>query len=282
MNRSIYKDELNNAIRISEISKIETEIPFNGFAVKYVVSGQETYYANDKKYIVREGEYIIGNNFTKGLVKINEKNPVLGICIDISPQIITEVASYYDLNGTELKEFLLSDQFFVNRYNIKNTSLGYTLNEINKKIKKGNLMNDLQEKELFYSLAESVITDQRFVFNHLNKMEFKKTNTNEEVLRGLLEAKGFIESHFTEDLSLDQISQQAGISKYHFIRLFKNTFGLSPYQYLKRFRLESAKMALLSGKNLKEIALELGYADLAAFSKAFKQNFGYSPTKFSK
>jgi AraC family transcriptional regulator len=282
MNRSIYRDDQQNAIRFSEIKSIETEIPFSGFAVKYVVSGEEIYYANDKKYRVKEGEYIIGNDFTKGVVKINQKNPVQGICIDISPQIISEVASYYDLNGTELKEFLLSDQFFVNRYNIKNTCLGYTLNEINKKIKKGNLLNDLQEKELFYSLAESVITDQRFVFNHLNKMEFIKTNTNEDVLRGLLEAKDYIESNFTEDLSLGQISQQAGISKYHFIRLFKNTFGLSPYQYLKRFRLEAAKKALLSGKTLKEIALELGYADLAAFSKAFKQNFGYSPTKFSK
>lgn len=282
MNRSIYSDEQQNAIRYSNFNKLETDCPFSGFGVKYVVSGEEIYYANNKRYIIKEGEYIIGNEFTKSTVKINQKDQVQGLCIDISSQIISEVALYYDLNGSDLKEFLLSDQFFVNRYNIKNTSLGYTLNEINKKIKQGNLMNDLQEKELFYSLAESVITDQRFVFNHLGKMDFRKSITNEEVFRALLDAKEFIDEHYIEDLSLDQICQQAAMSKYHFIRLFKNSFGQSPYQYLKRIRLEAAKSALHSGKSVKEIAILLGYADVPAFSKAFKKIFGYSPGAMSK
>ena len=135
MNRTLYSDDNHNEIRISEIKKIESEIAFKGLGIKYVAFGEETYYANGKKFTVREGEYIIGNDFTKSIVQINQEEAVEGLCIDISPEVISEVAEYHDLNGTALKEFLLSDQFFVNRYNIKNTTLGYSLFEINQRIK---------------------------------------------------------------------------------------------------------------------------------------------------
>lgn len=279
MNQTIYKDIDKNAIRFSKITNIEAEVPFTGLGVKYVASGEEIYYANGKKYIVKEGEYIIGNDFTSSIVNINKKEPVQGLCIDISSQIISEVAQYHDLNGSDLKEFLLSDQFFVNKYNAKNTSLGYTLKEINKKIISGKISNDLQENELFYSLAESIINDQRFVFDHLNKMDFKKIVTNEEVFRSVLHAKSFIEEHITDNLSLEQICLEAGISKYHFVRVFKNTFGISPYQYQKRKRLDHARLELLKGRSVLETALLFGYADVPTFSKAFKQALGKSPSQ---
>lgn len=277
MNQTIYSDDDKNEIRISEIKKIESEIAFNGFGIKYVVSGEETYYANGKKFMVREGEYIIGNDFTKSIVQINQEKAVEGLCIDISTQIVSDVADYYDLQTSHLKEFLLSDQFFVNRYNVKNTSIGYSLTEINKKIKNGSFSNSLQEQELFYSLAESIITDQRFIFDHLNNLDFKKNITNEEVFRAILQAKNFIDDRITENLSLDEISLNIGISKYHFIRVFKQAFGVSPYQYQKRIRLDRAKLDLAKGISILETAIKYGFADVPTFSKAFKQQFGLTP-----
>lgn len=283
MNQTIYSDLEKNAIRFSNFKKLETDCPFSGLGVKYVASGEEIYFANDKKYTIKEGEYIIGNEFTKSIVQINHRESVQGLCIDVSSQIISEVAAYHDLNGDELKEFLLSDQFFVNRYNVKNTSLGYTLQEINNKIKSGHfIINDLQQKELFYSLAESIITDQRLIFDHLSKLSFKKNTTNEEVFRALIHAKSCIDEHITENLSLEQISSSAGISKYHFIRVFKHTFGISPYQYQKRKRLELAKMDLISGKDISNTALLYGFPDSQTFSKAFKQIYGLTPGSIRK
>ncbi|MFN5886457.1 MAG: hypothetical protein ACK438_00655, partial [Flavobacteriales bacterium] len=97
MNRTVYQDEDKNAIRYSIIDRIDTEIDFKGFGVKYVASGQETYYINGKKFRVREGDYIIGNDFTKASVHINQSEPVQGLCIDISAGIISEVASFHEL-----------------------------------------------------------------------------------------------------------------------------------------------------------------------------------------
>jgi AraC-like DNA-binding protein len=282
MNKTIYFDEDKNSIRYSQIKNIEAEIQFTGLGVKYVASGSEIYHANGKKFIVKEGEYIIGNDFTSSIVKIDQEEAVHGLCIDISSQIISEVSEFHDLSGTDLKEFLLSDQFFVNRYNVKNTTLGYTLQEINRKIQNSTIRNDLQRNELFYSLAESIVTDQRFIFEHLNKMDFKKVSTNEEIFRALLTAKNFIDENLLEELSLDQICLQAGLSKYHFIRLFKSTFGISPYQYLKRKLLELAKKDLISGKTASEVCAIYGFSDVAAFSKGFKQHFGIAPSKLNK
>ena len=282
MNLTVYKDQDKNAIRFSNILKIKAEVPFGGLGVKYVASGEEVYYANGKKYTVKEGEYIIGNDFTHSVVHIDKSVPVQGLCIDISPQIISEVALYHDVNGSDLREFLLSDQFFVNRYNVKNTSLGYTLNDINTRIKAGAFRNDLHQNELFYSLAESIITDQRFVFDHLSKMSFKKEVTNEEVFRAMLNAKAHMDAHITDNLSLEELSKQIGISKYHFLRVFKNTFGISPYQYQKRMRLLQARQELMLGHDILETAIRYGYFNVQSFTKAFKSAFGKTPGVIKK
>lgn len=282
MNQTIYRDVDNNAIRFSKIKKMEAETPFTGLGIKYVASGTEIYYANNKKYTVREGEYIIGNDFTTTTVQINHKEPVQGLCIDISAQIIAEVAEYNDLNGSELKEFLLSDQLLVNTYKVKNTGLGLALTGINRKIKSGSFTNDLQQSELFYTLAESIIADQRFVFDHFRKMGFKKSLTNAEVFRSILNAKCHIDEHVSENISLDGLSMKSGISKYHFIRLFKSTFGISPYQYQIRRKLEHARLELVKGMSVSDVALSYGFADAPAFSKAFKQAFGQSPGGIQK
>jgi hypothetical protein len=282
MNLTVYKDQDKNAIRFSNILKIKAEVPFGGLGVKYVASGEEVYYANGKKYTVKEGEYIIGNDFTHSVVHIDKSVPVQGLCIDISPQIISEVALYHDVNGSDLREFLLSDQFFVNRYNVKNTSLGYTLNDINTRIKAGAFRNDLHQNELFYSLAESIITDQRFVFDHLSKMSFKKEVTNEEVFRAMLNAKAHMDAHIMDNLSLEELSKQIGISKYHFLRVFKNTFGISPYQYQKRMRLLQARQELMLGHDILETAIRYGYFNVQSFTKAFKSLFGKTPGVIKK
>jgi AraC-like DNA-binding protein len=282
MNLTVYKDQDKNAIRFSNILKIKAEVPFGGLGVKYVASGEEVYYANGKKYTVKEGEYIIGNDFTHSVVHIDKSVPVQGLCIDISPQIISEVALYHDVNGSDLREFLLSDQFFVNRYNVKNTSLGYTLNDINTRIKAGAFRNDLHQNELFYSLAESIITDQRFVFDHLSKMSFKKEVTNEEVFRAMLNAKAHMDARIMDNLSLEELSKQIGISKYHFLRVFKNTFGISPYQYQKRMRLLQARQELMLGHDILETAIRYGYFNVQSFTKAFKSAFGKTPGVIKK
>ncbi|MBN9384914.1 MAG: helix-turn-helix transcriptional regulator [Chitinophagaceae bacterium] len=77
------------------------------------------------------------------------------------------------------------------------------------------------------------------------------------------------------------LAAQANLSPFHFTRLFKQTTGFSPYQYLLQLRVEAAKKLIRTGRYpLTEIAYELGYSDQAHFCKAFRRVTGMSPGHF--
>jgi hypothetical protein len=164
VNRSLYQDEHNNAIRISSLKEFEAELSFTAFAAKFVVAGHEFYHIKGRKYVVEKGEYILGNSGTMATIQIKSKEDTKGLCVDISEHIISDVTDFHFKQSFDIKEFLLSDQFLVNKYNAKNTNLGYALVEINRLITTGQNGNELLNTELFYSIAESIVMDQQMIY----------------------------------------------------------------------------------------------------------------------
>ncbi len=99
-------------------------------------------------------------------------------------------------------------------------------------------------------------------------------------LRTVLE---YIQAHLDENLSLELIAQVAGMSRYHFIRRFKQTMHESPYQYLIGQRIEQAKQLLLvSQLSISDIAIACGFANQSHLTKHFKQRVGITPHLFRK
>ncbi len=93
----------------------------------------------------------------------------------------------------------------------------------------------------------------------------------------------FIIDHLSEDLLLGAMAQEVGMSQYHFARLFKQSTGLSPYQYVIHCRVERAKMLLLQSKlKISEIASLVGFADQSQFTRHFKRLLGVTPTEIRK
>ncbi|NJL49309.1 MAG: helix-turn-helix transcriptional regulator [Leptolyngbyaceae cyanobacterium SM2_5_2] len=91
----------------------------------------------------------------------------------------------------------------------------------------------------------------------------------------------YIEAHLTADLSLADLALQAGLSKFHFSRLFKQTIGLTPHQYLLKRRIERAAPLLKQGDlAIVQVAHEFGFADQAHFTRVFKQVKGLTPKRF--
>lgn len=92
----------------------------------------------------------------------------------------------------------------------------------------------------------------------------------------------YIDHHFDDELSLAQLSAIAGISKYHFHRLFTAVNGLSLHQYIRWLKLKRAANQLLFEKNksILDIALDAGFESHEAFTRAFKLICGESPSDF--
>ncbi|WP_133131122.1 AraC family transcriptional regulator [Legionella yabuuchiae] len=94
----------------------------------------------------------------------------------------------------------------------------------------------------------------------------------------------YIGKHLDEKLTLDQLSDVACVSKYHFHRIFTAFTGLSPQQYIRWLRLKRAAHQLIvyKDKSIIEIAIDAGFESHEAFTRAFKQNCTVSPSEFRK
>jgi AraC family transcriptional regulator len=96
----------------------------------------------------------------------------------------------------------------------------------------------------------------------------------EEVLR-------FIRAHIHERLDRETLADVAGFSVPHFHRVFTAHVGESAISHIRRLRLERAGRKLRMGAvDITQVALAAGYDSHAAFSKAFKQQYGLSPSEF--
>lgn len=93
----------------------------------------------------------------------------------------------------------------------------------------------------------------------------------------------YMYENFTEDISVDDIANAVGFSKYYFCRSFKEITGQTPLWHLNYIRLRSAKALLKSGKeNITETALKCGFNDASYFCKLYKKYFGKSPKQDCK
>lgn len=96
-------------------------------------------------------------------------------------------------------------------------------------------------------------------------------------------AKEYIRAHYQKDISLDDVSREVNISPYYFSKLFKEETGENFIEYVTAVRMEKAKELLEDGqKSMKEICLEVGYADPNYFSRSFKKNLGVTPTEYKE
>jgi AraC family transcriptional regulator len=93
--------------------------------------------------------------------------------------------------------------------------------------------------------------------------------------------KQYIREHINEPLNREVLAEVAGFSVPHFHRIFTSHMGENISEYVRRVRLERAGRKLRMGAvDITEVALAAGYDTHAAFGKAFKQQYGLSPSEF--
>lgn len=93
-------------------------------------------------------------------------------------------------------------------------------------------------------------------------------------------AADFINMHCTQDLSLDDISAQAGLSASYLFRAFKKQYGMTPHAYLINRRVQYAQERLKNGATIAEAALDAGFADQAHFQRVFKRMLAATPGQY--
>ncbi|UOQ83492.1 AraC family transcriptional regulator [Gracilibacillus salinarum] len=92
----------------------------------------------------------------------------------------------------------------------------------------------------------------------------------------------YIEDHLTDELSLEKISEYAGVSDFHFRKIFFYLAGLTLNEYIKNRKMAEANKHLLNGEKVTDIAFKYGYQSVDGFTRAFKKWSGFLPSDVVK
>ena len=103
-------------------------------------------------------------------------------------------------------------------------------------------------------------------------------NLTKDIYQRIATAKIFIDENYYESIGLEEISQQAFLSRFHFHRLFTRIYRSTPHQYLTQKRIEKAKQLLAENKAINDVCSEVGFESIGSFSTLFKKEIGFAPT----
>ncbi|KGK90190.1 AraC family transcriptional regulator [Clostridium sp. HMP27] len=102
------------------------------------------------------------------------------------------------------------------------------------------------------------------------------------MLKELNHVIDYIEEYLTDDLSIELISEYAGVSDYHFRKIFFYLSGLTLSEYIKNRKLSEANKDLLYGEKVTDVAFKYGYQSIDGFTRAFKKWSGFLPSDVIK
>ena len=138
------------------------------------------------------------------------------------------------------------------------------------------------EEEVLFSLLSLVLTAHSQEIARTASLPLKSPSTRQEIGRRLMTARELLHSHYNQPVSLDTLSEASCLSKFHFLRLFKQQFGQTPYQYQKQLRLERAITLYRQGLSLDAIAPLVGMENGSSVSRMFLKHTGVYPSQLKQ
>jgi len=153
------------------------------------------------------------------------------------------------------------------------------------------IIEDIHLYQLLYSLFVSVYSKDDSmeieiklidVLSYLIKHYTHTTKTydnsfhNESIINSSIE---YIQDMIESNISLDDLASNVHLSKYHFIRVFKQHLGITPHNYIIANKIQKAKTKIIQGESLIEASINLGFSDQSHFIRNFKKIYGYTPKK---
>lgn len=275
----------DNSLVFSSLSEYYEPVTSHGLALKYVQKGEEVYHFNNRRYSVKENQFLLTNENNRGVVEIESKQQVVGICINLSADILKHVtASHLTPNTHEpdphIADFLLGRAMPEQILSANRSSAGGCLEKLAQNFSESrDIIFDTSE--LFFDIADRVVTELIPLHQKIRALDAVRPLTQRDLYLKLEKTRQLIEHEFVQPLNAQHLATEAGLSLYHFIRLFKKCYGQTPIQMVITRRMVHAQKLLKEQRaSIHEIAACCGFSDLQMFSKAFKKYTGHSPSTF--
>ena len=228
--------------------------------ILYVTSGEGKCVIATEEYEMKKGEIYI---------------------IIINSNLIHLVRSDYEVNYY----CLIVDSEFCEHNSIPTEQLEYiprvsdseAMELFEKIIKAFSAKREFKEAEIKISVLSLLLFLSRKYIDSERKFTPKIPSSDENIKLAI----GYIKSHYNQKLTLEEIANEAGLSKYYFLREFKSVTKMTPINYINSVRCEYAKKMLLKNiYSIHEIAVRCGFENDSYFSKTFKKHIGCLPSEF--
>jgi len=137
-------------------------------------------------------------------------------------------------------------------------------------------------EEDFLKLSENVLMFYREVKTEFLRVPAAKASTRQELFRRLQIAREYLHESVGRRISLEEVSREACISRYHLHRAFRRVFRLTPHAYVTALRLNRARSLLQSGRPVTDVAMDIGFTSVSAFTRLFRSRYGVPPSSVPK
>lgn len=248
------------------------------YEIYYLMSGETYYFIKDKTFHVKAGDIVLINSYDlhrTSLVNNEAKERIL-ICLNESfINSITSPYGYIDLFSCFKKN---TPVLRLNKLNIENvqTHLNKMLDLYTDTVNKHEKLDELHLKVMSVELL--------ILLNKLtNSIEPHLVQHPSILHKKISDIVIFVDNNYMNEITLDSLALTFNISKYYFVRLFKEIIGLNFSDYLNVVRLKHSRSLLIKTNfTISRIANEVGYSDANYYSRIFKKYCSCSPSEYKK
>ena len=262
----------------------------DNLSLKFTFIGKEFYEYGQKKVSVSPNNFLLINQGQEHESWIESADWVDSSAIYFNPTFATGVYNDLTLSDERLidEPFELLDAkgricFFQNLFpNNPDFMRDVSLFKAYLEKTEGKDKLDIDEK-LRYLLSKFIRIHHKDLSDKIKRVDAAKRSTRLEIVRRIHIARDFIESFFTREITIRDISESCFLSENLMLRYFKNVFGLSPHQYIINKRLELAREFLeTSDMPFNEITIVSGFSCASSFGRLFKNRYGITPNSLRK
>lgn len=276
--------ESSNLIALITSGPSESSSAQGTLSIKCTFNGAEVYQVDGRSARVSDATYLILNQGQRYSSFIDETHEVESFSIFFRPGFTEEA-----LGGmTTPEDRLLDDRpsagngaiQFVEKLYPHDDLLSPVLRTIYSTLKQTR-PEPVWMEEQFHLMAERMLQVHRNVLAEVARLPAARPSTRVELYRRLSRARDYIESCYTEPITLAGVACESHLSPYHFLRLFRQTYGMTPFQHITRLRLDrAARLLVTTDETISGICFDLGFESPTSFSLLFRRHFGQSPTDY--
>ncbi len=229
------------------------------YVIGLIENGSRYLSCKSKEYTIEQGDLLLFNPRDNHTCEQIDGKPLDYRCINVPSETMSKAV--YEITGrTDLPYFTAPVIF--------HSELVSLLKELHLVIMQEE--KDFRKEELFFLLLEQLIEE------HTDELPCPKSEQSVEA-KTICE---YLEKNYRNNITLNELSNLTGLSKYYLLRSFTKQKGISPYSYLETIRIDKAKKLLEQGVLPIDVALQTGFSDQSHFSNFFKKFIGLTPKQY--